>query len=157
MYLRMDMKDINVQISQWLTGSLIDSLTYYITGWELSFVNQEHHVDSVFSEIEIMNPQDWGQISKSSPLDLTDTNEYEDTLNAIVLFTVINKYKVIKAQIDESNNLIIEFENESKLLIPSKDKGGIEDATWWLRKSNGQSIECEWGKIILNNNKIHNN
>ena len=48
----MNKKDANTKISQWLIGSVIDRLTYFITGWKLSLVSENHEVQSVCSEIK---------------------------------------------------------------------------------------------------------
>ncbi|KXX70854.1 hypothetical protein [Flammeovirga sp. SJP92] len=142
------MKNANTKLSQWLKGAYIDKITYYITGWELSFTNKENEVDAVLSKIELIDPHKWAPVPPSSPIDLRDTNEYNDTLIAIVLFTVINRHPINTISVDDKNNLIIKFENQSKIRIPSDD--GMVDITWSLKNNDDKIMECVWQKVECN-------
>lgn len=149
----MNRRNANTKISKWLVGSYVNKLTYYITGWELLFVNDNYEVNSIFSEITITKPLSWDKLIENSPLNIVESNEYEDTLTSIVLFTSVNMHPVISAEIDTQNNLIIEFKNNSKIRIPSTDE--MEDCTWLLEEGKGERIKCEWGKILIENKKAN--
>lgn len=142
----MNKKNAISKINKWLLGSYIDKVTYYVTGWELSFVNNGYQISSIFSDIKTLKPNNWTKLKENSPIDLENTNEPKDTINSIVLFTVLNKHSVIGVEIDEENKLSIEFENETRIQIPSIDK--MIDCTWVLNEIKGERIKCEWGKII---------
>ncbi len=96
-----------------------------------------------------IEPKIWDKLIQASPINLISNSEHKDTLTAIVLFTALNSQPITYAEIDEKNNLIIEFENKSKILIPALDE--IVDCTWILVERNGEEIMCEWGEIYLGN------
>lgn len=81
----MDRQNANTKVSKWLVGSYIDKLTYYVTGWELSFVSSKFNVNAVFSEIITLNPLNWDNLIENSPLNIVETIEFKDTLTSIVL------------------------------------------------------------------------
>jgi hypothetical protein len=149
----MNSQKANTIIKKWLVGGYIDKLTYYITGWELSFINTNYQVFSVFSEIEVIKPKGWNKLIDNSPLNITNSNEFEDTITSIVLFTALNKHSIVSTEIDAKNNLFIEFKNESRIRIPSKVEN--DDWTWNVQEKCGERIKCVCGEILYENKKAN--
>ena len=82
------MNEIKEILNRNLINSYVDKVTYYITGWELHFISDKGECVLTAAEVELANNFDWSNLLNNSPIDLTDTNEQEDTLNAIAIFTI---------------------------------------------------------------------
>lgn len=122
--------------------------------WLLAFADiggDVYIVDSVFSDITLLKPTNWVKLIENPPINIGETNESEDTLSAIVLFTVLNKYSITAAVIDDENNLILEFENKTKILMPSN----VDDRPWILKERKGELVTFESGKLLIKERKAN--
>lgn len=141
--------DITQILNSYLQDSYIDKVTYYITGWNLSFINQKNNCNLISSELEINNQFDWKSLISNSPIEIQDTNDPKDTLTAIVVFTLMNMHKVVKVDLDKKNNLILHFENLIQLKLNSIVNS--IDWTWHLQNESGKTIiTCDSGELYLN-------
>ena len=96
------------QLSNILCNSFIDKLTYNITCWELRFVLAKGQSFCVSSaEIELPNIENWWDAIGNTPVSLNETNEPNDTIVAMCLFTTINQWPVNLVQIDKHGNLMV--------------------------------------------------
>lgn len=134
------------RISRMLIGSSIDRMTYYITGWELQLVSADSpEYIIIASEITLPNIDRWRGSVAELPLDLTDTNEPEDTIVAISIFTVLNKWPVSSIEIDGKGNLMVGFENGIVLCVSAVVE--IVDRAWHVLEGKEVLLTCEFGAI----------
>ncbi len=143
-------KEINIEevqssASEKLVGCSIDKISYCITGWELRFIHsegEEYYLST--SEILIPNLDNWWSKVSSLPIDLKNTNEADDTISAINIFTLTNKWPVTNISMGPGGNLQLEFGNGIVLVIPALVQH--VDWTWELKKEDGSNlITCDSG------------
>lgn len=138
------------QISELLVGSFIDQVQYYVTGWELRVITDSGTVYNVgAAEIEVPGAEQWWSSLPSPIFSLTDTNEPEDTLAAIAIFTVLNRWPINRTVVDGQGNLVLAFENQCQLnLLAVVD---TENFTWNIRDVKNKAIFfCDSGSVYKN-------
>lgn len=136
-------------VSSMLVGCGLNKISYYITGWDLRFIGKTGPEYSVYaSDLEIPNYENWWESVRAMPVDLSDTNEPNDTIAAIVLFTALNKWPVNDVAIDDQGNLCLTFENGSSF----KALANVEfvDWTWQIDSEAGNVITCDSGVLYSN-------
>jgi hypothetical protein len=142
-------------ISRNLVGYSIDRISYYITGWELRLNSpsgpelQLSAAEIVAGDIEAM----WGGLGEL-PIDLHNTNEPNDTLIAMILFTATNKWPITGASVDIPGNLIITFGNQSSIRCLAKVEQ--TDWTWDIRDLDDRNcMTCDSGPIFMQGDVFH--
>ncbi|MDF7809589.1 hypothetical protein P4E94_19280 [Pontiellaceae bacterium B12219] len=144
------------KLSEKLIGSSINRVTYDITSWEMRFIgtSSEEHI-LIASEISSTRLSDWWDSLGNMPVDLRDTNEADDTISAINIFTVLNRWPVTDLIIDERGNLELVFENRIQLIMPAVVD--LVDWTWQFNTEDGANIiTCDSGKLYGNPNHFKN-
>ena len=112
MSIEISQKDAQEQLSKMLVGCSINKVSYYITGWDLRLIGESGPEYIIYaSDIETPNINQWWDSINEPPISLTETNEPEDTITAISIFTVLNRWPICSIEIDEKSNLCIGFEN----------------------------------------------
>ena len=100
------------EVSAMLTGCSINKVTYYITGWEFRLIGEDGPEYTVHAmDVSIPNVEQWWSSIKDPPVNLKDTNEQDDTIAAICIFTVVNKWPISSVTIDPHGILILVFAN----------------------------------------------
>jgi hypothetical protein len=138
------------KLSELLIDSTINKVSYYITGWELRLAG-ETGPEIYLSAADIRIPDEgmWWEQTKSLPVDLRNTSEASDTLSAIVIFTVTNKWPISDIDVDKAGNLKIYFANGSVLCIPALVD--LVDWTWQIDDENRNNIiTCDSGPLYGN-------
>jgi len=137
-------------ISAILVGCSLDKVCYYVTGWELGVLDgngTEYNI--VTAEIQALGIQEWWESVDDPSFSLTDTNEPEDTLVAIAVFTVLNKWPIKFIRLDEQSNLSITFENQCAIRLLSI----VDQVDWTWSISNDQKkaiFTCDSGVVYEN-------
>ena len=137
-------------LRKFLISCNVDKICYHITGWSIRFISpQGSHITLNASAITMKNIKGWWQHLDKLPINLKDTNEAEDTIVAINLFTIINSHSLTKLSIDKIGNLHLEFDNNSKIcveaLVPPIDWAwGISD------ENNDNIFTCDSGNLFCN-------
>lgn len=137
------------RISKMLMGCSINNITYYITGWELRFIGKSGPEYTVIaSEITLPNITQWWSSVGGLPLNLSEANEPDDTMSAIAIFTVLNKWPVSRVDIDAEGNLSLGFENGCILCISAL----VEQVDWTWQVSIEKIVRftCDSGPIFEN-------
>ncbi len=150
MSIEISQKKAQQQLSKMLIGCSINKISYYITGWDLRLIG-ESGLEYIISASDIKTPninQWWDSIS-APPISLTETNEPEDTITAITIFTVLNKWPICSVEIDEQSNLCIGFENGSAICLLAI----VEHVDWtWVIGTTEKThiITCDTGVLYEN-------
>ena len=142
---RIDQKIAEGILSDSLIGSSINSVRYFITGWSLRILGPtgpECTLDA--SEITLPDLALWRKNFVNLPIELLNTNEADDVIVASVIFSVVNKWPISSIQIKGKGDLVIGFENDSKIII----KAIVEyiDWTWKVDGADGKNLVfCDSG------------
>lgn len=133
-----------------LVGGSIDRVAYYITGWELRIVQDsqpEFHLSA--AEMTVPNVDDWWAGLDGLPIDLRATNEPSDTVVAVNIFTVINRWPISSISIDRTGNLLMEFANGCRLHVQAIVE--MVDWTWQIDITDQCNIiTCDSGQLFGN-------
>ena len=137
-------------ISVILSGGSVNKVSYYVTGWELRILNgngTEYNI--VAAEIQAPGIHGWWASVDDPSFSLTDTNEPEDTLVAIAIFTVLNKWPIETIRLDDQSNLFITFKNQCTIKLLSIVEQ--EDWTWNISNDHNKAIfTCDSGIVYEN-------
>ena len=136
-------------IKKYLIGAYFDKLTYYITGWELRFLNGSNGEHTLYAaELSIPNVNAWNSTFSGSTIDLLNTNEPSDVIVAAHLFSALNKWRVSDVELELSGRLALMFENSVTVIASSKVDH--VDWTWYLAvEADHSRITCDSGSIYL--------
>jgi hypothetical protein len=140
--------ELQLALTEKLIGCSIDKISYNITTWELRFI---HHQSGEYllraSEIVVPNIEKWWSGTSNLPVNIRNTNEAEDTISAINIFTVLNKWPVSSVLVESSGALIFTFTNGVKFGISAV----VEHTEWaWQLISLAPSIviTCDSGTLF---------
>jgi hypothetical protein len=138
------------KLSELLIGCSINKVSYFITGWELRLIGEiGPEIYLYAADIRIPDEGIWWEQTNRLPIDLKNTNEASDTLSAIVIFTVTNKWPISDIGIDQAGNLKIYFANGCELYIPALVDH--VDWTWQIDdEKRNNIITCESGPLYGN-------
>jgi len=143
-------KEAQDYLSNILVGCSINKVSYYITGWDLRLISDNGTEYSIYaSDIKVPNIDQWLNSIIQPPVNINDTNELEDTITAIIIFTVINKWPINKIQIDSQGNLYMEFGNGSSVNLLAV----VEHVDWTWKittESNKNIVLCDSGVLYKN-------
>ncbi len=150
MNINISIEDANSKLSNLMTGCSIDKVTYFITGWEIRFIgNNGKEVNLLATDVIVQDEVEWWKKLGNFPIDLRNTNEASDTLTAIALFTVVNKWPVSEVEIDEECNLCLCFRNG--VVVNVRALVEHVDWTWQINRSDGNNIvTCDSGDLYGN-------
>ncbi len=144
---KIDQKTAEDILSAHLIGSSIKSVRYYITGWSLRILGLTGPQCTLkASDITLPNLELWRKKFVGFPTELLDTNEPDDVIIASVIFSVVNKWPISSIQIIREGDLVIGFENDSKIII----KAIVEyiDWTWQVDQEDGKNLVfCDSGEF----------
>ncbi len=138
------------RLSEMLVGCSINKVSYCITGWDLRLIGESgpEYIISA-SDIETPNISQWWDSINEPPISLTETNEPEDTITAITIFTVLNKWPICRVEIDEQSNLCVGFKNGSSIKLLAV----VEHVDWtWEIGTDEKNhiITCDSGVLYEN-------
>ena len=150
MSIEISQKKAQERLSKMLVGCSINKVSYYITGWDLRLITEsgpEYFISA--SDIKTPNLDQWWNSIIEPPVSLTETNEPEDTITAISIFTVLNKWPICSVEIDEQSNLCIEFENGCTINLLAV----VEHVDWTWQVGTDEKthiITCDSGVLYEN-------
>ena len=138
-------EELQLILTEKLIGSHVDKVSYNITSWELRFIHpQSDEYVLQASEIFVPNIEKWWSGVGNFPVNIKNTNEAEDTISAINIFTVLNKWSVSNVFVEPSGNLLFTFANDIKFGVSAVVEN--VDWTWQFISSNSSIfITCDSG------------
>ena len=138
------------KLSEILIGCTINKVSYFITGWELRLIGKSGPEYNVYAaEILISEINNWWNYMGELPVNPRDTNEADDTIAAINIFTVTNKWPVSGIAINHLSNLELKFDNGCSLYMPAVVD--CVDWTWQINTGTGTNIvTCDSGMLYGN-------
>lgn len=131
-------KQLQSQLMQKLHGCSIDKFTYSVTSWQLRFIHPEAG-EYLLAAGEVLVPDAdnwWGGLG-NLPVNIKDTNESADTIAALCIFTVLNKWPVVNVRLETNGALEFTFANSAKFSISAAG----ENQVWAWQLS---SLETAW-------------
>jgi len=142
--------EAQAKLSEILIGCSINKVSYFITGWDLRLIGESGHEYHLFtSEIRISAIEKWWNNIGELPINLKNTNEADDTIAAINIFTVTNKWPISSIKIDHQSNLELKFENGCNLYMPAVVD--YVDWTWQINTETDTNIvTCDSGALYGN-------
>ena len=142
--------EAQAKLSEILIGCSINKVSYYITGWDLRLIGESGPEYSLYtSEIQIPEIEKWWNNIGELPINLNNTNEADDTIAAINIFTVTNRWPVSSVAISHQNNLELKFDNGCSLVMPAIVE--YVDWTWHLNtESDINIVTCDSGSLYGN-------
>jgi len=142
--------EAQAKLSEILIGCSINKVSYFITGWDLRLIGEsgpEYHLFT--SEIRIPGIEKWWNNIGELPINLNNTNEADDTIAAINIFTVTNKWPISRITIDHQSNLELKCENGCNLYMPAAVD--YVDWTWQINtESDTNIVTCDSGALYGN-------
>ncbi len=130
----------------------INRITYNVTYWEIRFISpvnsKPDELYLIAAEIDAPNIDLWNKAMKSLPIDLSNTHEPNDTIVAIQLMTAINRHGVGRVLVEQSGNLVLEFNNSTNVIC----KAEVEQVDWTWQIFDEEKtfcITCDSGPIYL--------
>jgi len=132
-----------------LSGCSINKVCYFITGWEFRLIGEDGPEYIIHAtDVSVPNKEQWWGSIKNPPTNLKDTNEPDDTIAALSVFTVINKWPVSGVTID-SGILNLAFTNGCVIQLLAT----VENVEWsWqiASENNKLILTCDGGDFYLN-------
>jgi len=142
--------EAQVKLSEILIGCSINKVSYFITGWDLRLIGEsgpEHYLYT--SEIRVSEIEKWWDNIGNLPINLKNTNEADDTIAAINIFTVANKWPISNITINHQSDLELKFDNGCSLVMPA-----IIDCVDWTWQINTERdiniVTCDSGALYGN-------
>ena len=140
-------EELQLSLTEKLIGCSVDKVSYNITSWELRFIHpQSGEYLLQASEIFVPNVEKWWSVASNFPINIKNTNEAEDTISAINIFTVLNKWPVSNVFVEQRGELVFTFTNGIKFGVSAV----VENVDWtWQFISSGSSIviTCDSGVL----------
>jgi hypothetical protein len=138
------------QVTVMLSGCSINKVSYFITGWEFRLIGEDGPEYIVHAtHVSIPNKDQWWSSIKNPPVNLKDTNEPDDTIAAMNIFTVINKWPIGSVAIDPSGILNLAFTNGCVIQLLATVKN-VEWSWQVATEINKPILTCDGGKFYLN-------
>ncbi len=140
-------QEAQATMTEMLVGCFINKVAYHITGWDFRLIGETGPEYNIYAaEVEVPNILQWWNSVKATPVDLGDTNEPEDTIVAMNIFTVVNKWPICRVSIDDQSNLYLEFGNGCVLKILAIVE--LIDWTWQIgTDANKDIMTCDSGTL----------
>ncbi|WP_196889837.1 hypothetical protein [Aureivirga sp. CE67] len=155
---------LNKELNRVFKNLSISKINYTIDFWHLEF--KRHYEDDKYKiekidniwihahEIEVNNENEWIELLKNGPFDLTKNIDYKESIKALVLFNLARE-PIQEIEINKDSDLILKYSENQYLKICGKVD--IVDWIWWIDFENEkQFILNEYGKIIVENKKLNN-
>ena len=140
-------EELQLALAEKLSNCSIDKISYNITCWELRFIHPHgNEYLLTASEIFVPNIEKWWSGICGLPVDIKNTNQAEDTIAAINIFTVLNKWPVSNVLLDSSGELLFTFSNGIKFGISAV----VENVDWtwqFISLASGIIITCDSGAL----------
>lgn len=140
-------EELQLALTEKLIGCSVDKVSYNITSWELRFIHPEGSEYLLqAAEIFVPNIEEWWSGAINFPVNIKNTNEAEDTISAINIFTVLNKWPVSNVFVEPSGKLLFTFTNGIKFGVSAV----VENVDWtWHFISSESSIviTCDSGVL----------
>jgi hypothetical protein len=138
------------KLSEILVGCSINKVSYFITGWDLRLIGESGPEYNLYAaEIRIPEIDKWWITIGELPINLKNSNEADDTIAAMNIFTVTNKWPVSSIAINHQSNLELKFDNGCSLYMPAVVD--CVDWTWEVNTETGTNIvSCESGLLSGN-------
>ena len=139
--------ELQLAFTEKLVGCSVNKVSYNITSWELRFIhpqNREYLLQA--SEIFVPNIEKWWSGASNFPVNIKNTNEAEDTISAINIFTILNRWPVSNVFVEPSGELIFTFTNGIKFGVSAVVKN--VDWTWrFISTDSSMVITCDSGVL----------
>ncbi|MEM1037667.1 MAG: hypothetical protein AAGI14_13005 [Pseudomonadota bacterium] len=138
-----------------LLGSSINSITCFITGWELRLtshppsLSEEYYLEA--SEIIVPNENEWWASLKETPVSLAVDHDDDLVLASIILFRALNMHSIKAIEVLDEGDIYLTFQNDTTACI--KGRCDPVDWTWDLKKfDKSHLLKCEFGEIFAPSN-----
>ena len=122
-----------------LGGANFDGIEYFIAGWVLRFVPAKGK-DIILKAFDLTldNIESWRHSLSNCPIDILETNEPDDGIVAIALFSALNKAQISSVKVDKNFNLMISFSNGVSVVAKGTDD--VVDRCWEVELSTARLI-----------------
>ena len=126
-------------LSKELGGASFDRIEYFISGWALRFVpaKGEDIILKAF-DLTLDNIESWRHALSNCPIDILETNEPDDGIVAVALFSALNKAQISSVKVDNNLNLTILFSNG--IIVVAKGADDVIDWCWEVELSTNRLI-----------------